>query len=85
MQTQADVLSKIESVIQQFVELHSVPSELCLPELGLDSLDIVEFALELESTFEIEISEELIEKMSFFSVKQISETIYAIVNPQPTK
>lgn len=60
-----ETLNKIREIIaeQLDIELEKIISETTFEELDADSLDLVELVMALEEEFEIEISDEEIEKI----------------------
>ncbi len=60
-----DSLEKIRGIIsdQLDIEIEKISSETTFEEIDADSLDLVELVMALEEEFEIEISDEEIEKI----------------------
>lgn len=59
------ILSKVKELIseQLDIEIENIEPETTFEEMDADSLDLVEFVMSLEEEFEIEISDEEIEKI----------------------
>lgn len=65
-QRKQEILSKIRSILSDLLELNAekiVPNAKIAEDLGVDSLDSVEITIKLEDVFNIEISDDDIEKM----------------------
>ena len=65
-QRKQEILSKIRPILSDLLELNAekiVPNAKIAEDLGVDSLDSVEITIKLEDVFNIEISDDDIEKM----------------------
>ena len=72
--TTKTVDERILSCLQQILDVHEVSENTSLSgDLGMDSLDIVEFIMALEDEFGIEISEEVTETVT--TIKEVKDAL----------
>ncbi len=60
-----DVFEKLKAMILDFLEIGEdvITPEITWEEMGVDSVDLVEFIIEIESQFDIEVSDEALEDL----------------------
>lgn len=78
MKTKEEIAAQIVKMLQdEFVPENVTPDCHLANDLGLDSLETFDFALELEKKFNISLEEKEITRMKGLTVEQIAEKIYA--------
>ncbi|MFI3142243.1 MAG: acyl carrier protein [Clostridia bacterium] len=60
-----DVFEKLKAMILDFLEINEdvITPEITWEEMGVDSVDLVEFIMEIETQFDIEVSDEALEDL----------------------
>ncbi len=60
-----DVFEKLKAMILDFLEIGEdvITPEITWEEMGVDSVDLVEFVMEIETQFDIEVSDEALEDL----------------------
>ena len=78
--TRAEITEKVTSIIAQILKIskEGITKEITLEDLGADSLNRVEFVMELEETFGIEIDDEEADKLE--TVDQTVEYVEQLVS-----
>lgn len=67
------VVTKVEEILKKSLKIDKVDSSVKLREQGLDSLDLVEIMMELETTFNIEFTND--EMLGFETVGEVVKNI----------
>lgn len=67
------VVTKVEEILKKSLKIEKVDSSVKLREQGLDSLDLVEIMMELETTFNIEFTND--EMLGFETVGEVVKNI----------
>ena len=67
------VVAKVEEILKKSLKNEKVDSSVKLREQGLDSLDLVEIMMELETTFNIEFTND--EMLGFETVGEVVKNI----------
>jgi acyl carrier protein len=67
------VVAKVEEILKKSLKIEKVDSSVKLREQGLDSLDLVEIMMELETTFNIEFTND--EMLGFETVGEVVKNI----------
>lgn len=67
------VVTKVEEILKKSLKIDKVDSNVKLREQGLDSLDLVEIMMELETTFNIEFTND--EMLGFETVGEVVKNI----------
>lgn len=71
------IVTKIEEILKKSLKVENIEPSLKLREQGLDSLDLVEIMMELETAFNIEFTND--EMLGFDTVGEVIENIKAKV------
>lgn len=60
-----DIFEKLKAMILDFLEISEdvITPDITWEEMGVDSVDLVEFIMEIESKFDIEVSDESLEEL----------------------
>ena len=67
------VVAKVEEILKKSLKIEKVDSSVKQREQGLDSLDLVEIMMELETTFNIEFTND--EMLGFETVGEVVKNI----------
>ncbi len=67
------VVTQIEEILKKSLKVENIEPSLKLREQGLDSLDLVEIMMELETTFNIEFTND--EMLGFETVGEVIDNI----------
>ncbi|MGT2907905.1 phosphopantetheine-binding protein [Streptococcus dentiloxodontae] len=80
MITKEDILNRMRQIIRDQMgrEDITLTSETALVDLGIDSIELMEFIINLEDDFEMEISDETIDDMTH--VSDLVDYLYAGIN-----
>ncbi len=72
------VVNKVEEILKKSLKIDNIDPEIKLREQGLDSLDLVEIMMELETSFNIEFTND--EMLGFETVGEVVANIQEKVN-----
>ncbi|SFS07473.1 acyl carrier protein [Anaeromicropila populeti] len=75
-----DICNEILDNLRKICKGHEVSAESDFNEIGIDSVKYVDFIIELESIFNIDIDNDLLIFKGDYKVKHVIDEIYNIVN-----